>query len=591
MSPRQPTPAIPAFGRGFFTSHDLASLIGEGALGGKAEGLVRIHRDLSARFRGQVDTNVEVSIPRMAVVGTDVFDGFVARGSLYESDMTGDDTRIAHAFQRADLPASVLGDLRSLVEEVRRPLAVRSSSLLEDALAHPFAGIYETKMVPNNQPDPESRFQRLVEAVKLVYASTFFEAARTYRHVIGTDDRSEKMAVLIQEVVGASYGERFYPTVSAVCRSFSYYPTGNARPEDGVVQLALGLGKTIVDGGVAWTYSPRFPDAPPPFASPRSMLRETQTRFWAVNMGRPPVYDPVAEAEYLVEADLMAADYDGTLGWIASTYDAAADRLTPGTGRKGPRVLDFGPLLKARPWRVNDILRELLSAAEESVGGPAEIEVAMSLPSSSTGIAHVGLVQVRAMATPAQEVVVADEDLTGPEVLLASRRIMGNGERDDVRDIVYVKPGAFDGRRSTAIAGEVEALNRTLQREGRPYLLIGFGRWGSSDPWLGVPVQWSQVAGARAIVEATLPDRRIDPSQGSHFFHNLSSLGVAYFAVGATEPTDVRWDWLERQPALVESECLRHIRLESPLVIRVDGRAGVGFIGCGESLAHERGAT
>lgn len=585
------TPTIPTFGRGFFTSAQLASLIGEGALGGKAEGLVCIHRDLSAHFSAKAIPDVKVSIPRMAVVGTDVFDVFMAHGALYDSIMSDDDARIAYAFQEADLPATILGDLRSLVEEVRQPLAIRSSSLLEDALAHPFAGIYETKMVPNNQPDPESRFQRLVEAVKLVYASTFFEGARTYRRVIGADDHTEKMAVLVQEIVGASYGERFYPTVSAVCRSFNYYPTGSARPEDGVVQLALGLGKTIVDGGVAWTYSPRFPDAPPPFASARSMMTETQTRFWAVNMGRPPAYDPVAEAEYLVEAGLTAADYDATLHWIASTYDAAADRLTLGTGRKGPKVLDFGPLLKVRPWPVNDILLELLSVAEKSVGGPAEIEVAMSLPVSSKEVAHIGLVQVRAMATPGREVVVGEADLTGPHVLLASRRIMGNGERNDVRDIVYVKPGAFDGRRSPAIAAEVEGLNRTLQQEGRPYLLIGFGRWGSSDPWLGVPVRWSQVAGARVIVEATLPDLRIDPSQGSHFFHNLSSLGVTYFAMGAAEPTDVQWGWLERQPVVLDTEHLRHVRVKAPLVIRVDGRAGMGFVRWTGSEAHDLAAT
>jgi len=494
------------------------------------------------------------------------------------------DHRIAHAFQQVDLPTEVVGDVRALVEKVHTPLAVRSSSLLEDALAHPFAGVYETKMVPNNQPDAPSRFRGLVEAIKLVYASTFFDGARSYRKAIGAEDRAEKMAVLVQEIVGTRQGERFYPTVSAVCRSFSYYPIGVARPEDGVVQLALGLGKTIVDGGVSWTYSPRFPDAPPPFASPRTMLKETQTRFWAVNMGKPPAYDPLAETEYLVEADLAAADYDGALRWVASTYDAASDRLTPGTGRTGPRVLDFGPLLRVRLWPVNEVLLDLLRVAEASTGGPVEIEVAISLPLSSEGKVQVGLVQVRAMAVPGEEVSVTEDDLTGPDVLMSSKRVMGNGDLRTVRDVVYMRPGTFDGRHSRAVAVEVESLNRVLMAEGRPYLLLGFGRWGSSDPWLGVPVRWGQVAGARVIVEATLPDLRIDPSQGSHFFHNVSSLGVMYFALGAAEPTDVRWEWLEGADAVDDTPSLRHVRLDEPLVVRVDGRSGRGYVRWGGPL-------
>lgn len=570
---------VPSFGRGFFTSDELASRIGGGALGGKAEGLVRMGSRLDAHFGAHPVDDVEVSIPRMSVLATDVFDRFMEESGLYDVALSGaSDERIAHAFQRADIPSPVVGDLRALIEEAHTPLAVRSSSLLEDALAHPFAGIYETKMVPNNQPDVESRFQRVVEAVKLVWASTFFDGARSYRKAIGADDRAEKMAVLIQEIVGTRFDDRFYPTVSAVCRSISYYPTGAARPEDGVAQLALGLGKTIVDGGVCWSYTPCLPDSPPPFASPRSLLKETQMRFWAVNMGQPPAYDPVAETEYLLESDLADADYDGVLRWVASTYDATSERLTPGTGRAGPRVVDFAPILRGRLWPVNDVLRDLMHLAEEATGGPVEIEVAVALPRSSDGSGRVGLVQVRAMASPVSTLTVVDEDLTGRDVLMSSRRVMGNGAVDTVRDIVYVRPGVFDGRTSPAVAAEVETLNRALMDEQRPYMLIGFGRWGSSDPWLGVPVRWGQVAGARVIAEATLPDRKIDPSQGSHFFHNVSSLGVMYFALGTGEAPDVRWDWLERAPAHHETALLRHIRLDEPLAVRVDGRSGLGYV-------------
>jgi hypothetical protein len=570
---------IPHFGRAFFSSDDVASRIGGGALGGKAEGLVRIYGALRDRFGQTPVRDVDVGIPRMAVLATDVFDRFMERGDLYGialSDLPDD--RIAHAFQKVDLPTELLGDLRALVEEAHTPLAVRSSSLLEDALAHPFAGVYETKMVPNLDLDPDVRFRALVEAVKLVYASAFFRGARTYRRAIGAADREEKMAVLIQEVVGTRHGDRFYPHLSAVGRSFSYYPTGYSRPEDGVVQLALGLGKTIVDGGVCWSYSPRYPAAPPPFGSVRQMLQESQFRFWAVNMGKPPAYDPVAETEYLVEAGLQEAERDGTLRWIASTYDAASDRLSPGTGRDGPRVLDFAPLLRLREWEVNEALAALLALAEESLGMPVEIEVAVTLPPSSEGRVRLGLVQVRAMAAPGDETPVAEGDLAGPGVVLGSCHVMGNGVMDTVRDVVYTKPDAFDFSRSREIALEVDAWNRVLVDEGRPYMLVGFGRWGSSDPWLGVPVTWGQVAGARIIVEATRPNQRIEPSQGSHFFHNVSSLGVVYFSTGAAEPTDLDWQFLLDQDAVEETEFLRHVRLEHPLSVRVDGRSGRGYV-------------
>ena len=575
---------IPRFGREFFSSDDVVSRVGDGPLGGKAEGLVRVREALAGRFPSGRLPEADVSIPRMAVVATDSFDHFMERGRLYDvalSDLP--DQRIALAFQKADLPTDLLGDLRALVEEVHTPLAVRSSSLLEDALAHPFAGVYETKMVPNLDADAAVRFRELVEAIKLVYASAFFRAARTYRRAIGAADRDEKMAVVIQEVVGERFGGRFYPHVSGVGRSFSYYPTGYARPEDGVAHLALGLGKTIVDGGVCWSYSPKQPASPPPFASARSMLSQTQSRFWAVNMGKPPAYDPVAETEYLVEADLAEADYDGTLRYVASTYDAAADRLSPGTGRPGPRVLDFAPLLRLREWPFNEVVAELLAMSEEAHGMPVEIELAATLPKSSDGKLRVGLVQVRGMAAPGAETVVDEADLSGPGLLLASRMVMGNGVVDTIRDIVYCRPDTFDARETRRIAGEVDALNRTLVEQARPYMLLGFGRWGSSDPWLGVPVTWGQVAGAKVIVEATIPGMRIEPSQGSHFFHNVSSLGVVYFAAGGAEPTGLDWDGLRACPAVWESEFIRHVRLPAPLLVRVDGRSGRGFVRWGQT--------
>ncbi len=571
---------VPGFDRSFFESKETFSRIGGGNLGGKAEGLISVRRSLDEVFSGSRVGPVEVGIPRLTVLGTNVFDAFMERNGLRAVAFSGEpDRRIAHAFLRADFPAEVLGDIRELVETIHTPLAARSSSLLEDALHRPFAGVYETKMLPNNQPDPASRFQRLLEAIKLVYASTFFEGARTYRQVAGCGDEDEKMAVIVQEVLGERHGNRFYPHLSLVARSFNYYPSGRARPEDGVVYLALGLGKTIVDGGVSWPYAPPYPKAPPPFGSVSQLLRETQTRFWAVNMGPPPAFDPVAETEYLVEGDLSDAEYDGTLRNLASTYDAGSDRLSPGTGGSGPRVLNFAPLLELEEYPLSTIVRQLLEVCEATFGVEVEIEAAMTFPESGGDVARLGFLQVRPMVAPETSVDISPEEVSGPDVLAGSERAMGNGVTEGIRDIVYVRPEAFDAKYSRNIAQEIGTTNRAVVEAGRPYLLIGFGRWGSSDPWLGIPVTWSQVSGAKVIVEAKLPGVNVDPSQGSHFFQNLSSFHVAYFTVRhGTEEGGIDWVWLSRQEVVEETRFLRHVRLREPLEVRVDGRTGRGVI-------------
>jgi hypothetical protein len=567
--------SVPRFDREFFTSEERVTRIGDGSLGGKASGLLR-GREAVGRLEPSATAPFTVQVPRMVVVATDVFDAFVGRNDLEGAVAAGrTDERLALAFQRAELPVEVLGDLRALVEAARTPLAVRSSSLLEDALERPFAGIYDTKMIPNNQPDADSRFRKLTEAIKLVYASTFFRAARAYRRATGADGATEKMAVIIQEVVGRRHGDRFYPHVSGVGRSYNYYPSGPARPEEGLMSLALGLGKTIVDGGRCWWYSPAHPKAPPPFGSVGQLLKESQTSFWAVNMGRPPEYDPIAETEYLLQAGLPEAEEDGTLRLVASTYDGRSDRLTPGIGAEGPRAVTFAPLLVLRQPPLNDVLRALLEACEATLGCAVEIEFALTLDADGP---EIGFLQVRPMVVSGEHVEISDEDLGVPDLLLASSRAMGNGRPAGIRDVVYVKPASFEARLTTAIAGELEDVNRQLVDEGRPYLLIGFGRWGSSDPWLGIPVSWGQVSGARVIVEATVPGMEVEPSQGSHFFHNISSLGVGYLMVPHRAKPPIDWPWLEARPAHAETEHLRHVRLPRALRVEIDGRASRGAV-------------
>ena len=571
---------LPQFDRKFWDGTFRCTQIGMGALGGKAGGLVFIKDLLAEEIDSSAFPDVEINVPTMAVIATDCFDQFIALNRLQELPVEElADDRIGHAFQKADLPPELLGDLRALILQVKSPLAIRSSSLLEDALERPFAGVYATKMIPNNQLDPDTRFRRLVEAIKFVYASTFFREARDYLRTTGTAPTEEKMAVILQEVVGQRRGDRFYPDLSGVARSVNFYPFEPARPEDGVATLALGLGKTIVDGGIAWTFSPAFPKKPPPFASVQELLGNTQTEFWAIHMGKPPVYDPVSETEYMVRKDLAVAEADEALGYLASTYDPNRDRLIPGLGARGPRVVDFSPLLVQEEFRFNDLLRDLLKAAEHACHAKVEIEFAVTFHESrgEPARARLGFLQVRSMVVSEQTVDVTAEDLADPRAIIASERVMGNGTADDIGDIVFVRPERFSPLKTPAIARELESINRTLRQEGRPYLLVGFGRWGSSHSSLGIPVDWSQISGARAIVEATLPQMNVELSQGSHFFHNLSSFRASYFMVQHGH-SGINWDWLNHQPVVHETEFVRHVRPPGKLYVRVDGRSGRGVI-------------
>jgi Pyruvate phosphate dikinase, AMP/ATP-binding domain len=572
---------LPSFDRHFWDGTSASTRIGTGALGGKASGLASA-KDLVARaLDASTFPDIDVNIPTMVVIATDCFDEFIERnrlGELRVEEMPDD--RIGHAFQKADLPVELLGDLRALIEQTKTPLAIRSSSLLEDALNRPFAGVYGTKMIPNNQFDSDTRFRRLVEAIKFVYASTYFREARDYIKTTGRDPGEEKMAVIIQEVIGRRHGDRFYPDLSGVARSYNFYPTGPALPEEGVASLALGLGKTIVDGGVSWTFSPAYPKKPPPFGSIQELLRGTQTEFWAVNMGRPPAYDPVSETEYLVTAGLKEAEADEVLRFLASTFDPARDRVVPGLGARGPRILDFAPLLVLEQVPINSLVKGLLKAAEEELGANVEIEFAVTIQESrdQPTRARLGFLQVRPMVVSEQIVNVSVEDLSDPRAIIASDMVMGNGVAEDIQDIVFVRPGQFSPMQTPAIAQQLESINQQLSDQHRPFLLIGFGRWGSSHPSLGIPVVWSQISGARAIVEATLPEMNIELSQGSHFFHNLSSFRMSYFMVRHDGSFAIDWDWLNRQPIVGETELVRHVRPAGGLTICVDGRSRRGVV-------------
>jgi phosphoenolpyruvate synthase/pyruvate phosphate dikinase len=541
-------------------------------IGGKAHGLFSAQRALEKSEGSFPD--ITLDIPAMTVIGTSVFDAFLERNRL--TNIAYDDLpdeRIAHAFQNADMPFEVLGDLRNLVLEWNSPLAVRSSGFLEDSTRRPFAGVYATKMIPNNQYDPDTRFQKILEAIKYVWASTYFKIAKDYCRATGLDCRTEKMAVILQEMVGKRHADRYYPELSGVARTFNYYPVKPACPQDGVVDLALGLGKTIVDGGKTWSFSPAYPKRPPPFESMEELFAETQNEFWVVNMGELPEYDPIKETEYMQLVNLHAAEQDNTLHYLVSTFDPISERLSIGMSYKGPRVLTFAPLLELGELPINSLIKAVLSACAKETGGPVEIEFAMTFDPH-----HFALLQVRPMVLPSGNQTVTHKDLKNSKNLVASELVLGNGQIEDIADIVFVKPDRFDLKHTRKIANELESFNRNLLEQGKPYVLFVFGRLGTFDPWLGIPVTWGQVCGASVIVEATQENVKVELSQGSHYFHNLINLGVMYFSMPFNSPYRIQWSWLQDLPTVQETEFVRHVRAPGGLNVRVDGRTGRGII-------------
>ncbi len=542
-------------------------------IGGKAQGLFIAREVLTDIDPGEI-SGIHMDIPDMAILGTSVFDAFLERNQLFEiAFSTVKDNRIAHAFQKASIPFEILGDLRKLLEKWTVPLAIRSSGLLEDTMQQPFAGVYLTKMIPNNANNLESRFEKLVEAIKFVWASTYFSVAKDYCVATNLDIHTEKMAVIIQKLVGKRHQNRYYPELSGVARSYNFYPLKPAKPEDGVVSLALGLGKTVVDGGKTWTYSPQYPTIPPPFKTIQDNLYETQNEFWVVNMGEEYEYNPLKETEYLWQKNIQIAEKDQVLEHLVSTYELDTERLTTGLAALGPRVLTFAPLLQLKTIPFNNLIVKLLEKFESKLSLPVEIEFAMTFNPQ-----RFSLLQVRPMKIHTDNLVITEKELTHADTLIASRNVLGNGILEGLQDIVYVRPECFDLKLTKQIAIELENHNKKLLDANRPYLLIVFGRLGSLDPWLGIPVSWGQICGARVIVEATQENVKVELSQGSHYFHNIINLDVKYFCMPYSQPFRIDWEWMQNQTRVEEGVYTRHLRLDNPLTVKVDGKNGWGII-------------
>ena len=570
---------IKEFSRKTF-SEDPFTYMGTGSFGGKAEGLKLLY-EISENPIFNKYSDFEVSIPKTIVITTSFFDEFMEQNNLYPIALSeNDDKRITHHFQKASLPPGILGDLRAIASSTTTPLAVRSSSLLEDSAETPMAGIYATKMIPGNQSDSDTRFLKLTEAIKLIYASTFFSAPKS--SMIATDNNiyAEKMAVIIQNVSGILHNRRFYPDISGVARSFNYYPTGHSMPEDGVISLALGLGKFIVDGGNPWPYSPKRPSAPPPYNSINDMIKNTQVFCWAVNMEPISTYNPISENEYLINVTLREAEYDNTLKYAVSTYDPYSDRLEPGlsASSKGPRVITFAPILQNREIPVNEILIDLISVSKEKLESQLEIEFAVTISKDPEIKNTLSMLQLRPLNISEEKVLLDLDTIKKENIILKSKNSMGNGTNKTIKDIVFINPDDFNFKDSIMIAREIETINKKMLDERKRYILIGFGRWGSSDPWLGIPVKWSMISAAGVIVEASLHGRPVDMSQGSHFFHNIANLKIPYICIDDFSDDYLNWEWMNSFCDNTKSNIVKKITLKRPLTVMIDGRIHTGLI-------------
>ena len=565
------------YDRETFVEASSVARIGGGSLGGKARGLgfgnilIGAH-ELQNRFEG-----VRISTPPTLVLATEVFERFLDQNQLRDSALSSNQN-IREEFLKARLPEDAIGSLQDFLESVRFPLSVRSSSLLEDSQHTPFAGVYNTYMIPNSHPETEVRLKQLLTAIKRVYASTFSSSAKQYVKSTPYRLEEERMAVIVQELVGNRHEDRFYPDFSGVARSFNFYPVSPMKASDGIAEVALGLGKTVVEGEQSLRFSPKYPRHLVQFSSVENTLKDSQREFWALELPANGESTPETEFE-LSRFGIETAHRDGVLNLLGSTYSHENHAIYDGVSRPGTRLVTFAPILKGKLFPLADILSSLLELTQGAMGGPVEVEFAGNLSVPPGQPKEFYLLQMRPMVADLETDLVGLADAERGKVICQSPRVLGHGLIRDIRDLVVLDPARFNREHSAEAARDVARYNRELTSINAPYLLIGMGRWGSSDPWLGIPVKWEDIWGARVIVESGLADLDVAPSQGTHFFQNITTDGVGYFTIGSkANQGEINWDWLSQQPALSETKYVRHLRLDDPLTIVMDGRTQEGAI-------------
>ncbi|MBN2728283.1 MAG: phosphoenolpyruvate synthase [Bacteroidales bacterium] len=569
---------IAQFNKEKYNEYIIFSRLGEGNLGGKGRGLAFIDNIIKRHTLMNKYQGVNITIPKTVVLSTDLFDDFMRQNDLYQTGLgCKSDEEILNAFLAAQLPDSVFEDLKAILSVITKPIAVRSSSLLEDSHYQPFAGIYSTYMIPNTGTEKE-RITALAKAIKSVYASVYYKDSKAYMTATSNVIDEEKMAVVLQEICGKSESDLYFPTLSGVARSINFYPIAPEKAEDGIVNIAYGLGKYIVDGGVSLRFSPKYPEKIIQLSSTNMVMKDTQKYFYALNLKNIKFTPHVDDGENIDKLKIRDAQNFSSFKHIASTYDYNNDRVVDGIQEGGLKVVTFSRILKHKSFPLAEIIANVLEIGAKEMGKPVEIEFAVNINKGDKDSIF-SLLQIRPIVDNKENIHIIEDQIKEESCLIISKMALGNGLIENIRDIVYVNPDTFDASKTTEIAQQIEKLNAEFIAKERPYILIGPGRWGSSDPWLGIPVKWSQISGAKVIVEAGLENFHIEPSQGTHFFQNLTSFRVSYLTINPHIGQGFYdYNYLNNKEALFDNGMLRHVKLLRPVSIAVDGKKSVGII-------------
>ena len=546
--------------------------LSSGALGGKGRGLAFINSLIYNFDFSSMVPDINVRTPITTIIGTDEYDYFIERNKLYAYMFEEKNyAKLRATFMAGKLTETLIRKLRILLKKLTKPLAIRSSGLFEDSLMQPFAGIFATYLIPNNHPDPEIRLKQTMDAIKLVYASVFSKIARGYVEAIHYKIEEEKMAIVIQEVVGNAFDGVYYPHISGVAQSYNFYPFSHMKPEEGFAVMAVGLGQYVVEGEKAYRFSPHYPNVE--INTPRDQYKGSQVEFYAVDLSMRPLNLLQGEDAGLVKLEISDAERFGTLRHCASVYDLDNNRIVPGLSHPGPRIINFANILKYNYIPLADTLKLILDVVKEAMGSPVEIEFAIDLKKDDKGRASFYLLQIKPLIGNAEDYSIDEEKINPEDVVVFSDKGMGNGLISDISDIIYIDPDRFDKTRTMEMADEIEKLNDIMKKQNRQYVLIGPGRWGSRDPWIGIPINWPQISNAKVIVETSLEDFPLDASSGSHFFHNITSLNIGYFSVQPElGESYINYEVLKGQKAKNKTNFFRHVHFKEPLVIKMDGK-------------------
>lgn len=578
---------IAKFYRESFDEYFIFARTGDGSIGGKARGLAFLDSLIKKNNLIKKYEDVIITIPSTVVLTTDVFDEFMERNNLYEfalSDTLSDgspisDEYIMQKFVEARLPLRIHKDLYAFISVVDNPIAVRSSSLLEDSHYQPFAGIYTTYMIPNVKDNKRLMIELLSTAIKSVYASVYYRNSKAYMSATSNVIDEEKMGVVLQEVTGQKYGDKFYPSISGVARSLNFYPIEPEKSEDGIANIALGLGKYIVDGGQTLRFSPKYPKKIIQLSNPDMAIRETQKYFNALDL-KPESFKPSVDDGFnILSLKINEAEKDNSIKYISSTYDYTNNVIKEGTNIKGKKIITFANILKHNYFPLAEIIRDVLSVGEKGMNNPVEIEFAVDINTPKGKPTIFNVLQIRPIVDNKESIYEDLRKIPVKKTIISSASALGNGIIDDINDFIYVKPDSFNPANTNEIALSVEKINTAFLKENKNYIIVGPGRWGSTDPWLGIPVKWPQISAARLIIESGLENYRIDPSQGTHFFQNLTSLRIGYFTINPfINDGYYDIDFLSEITPFYEDKYIKHLKFKKPLIIKIDGKNQLGVI-------------